>query len=159
MQQARRELLIWVVKRQDIQAALLAIVEQEIGKAVARKISAQLLVIGTRRQAQSNATVSKRPVRASIQRGIRGRNPCQGAANPRQTIAIDAGQFGKERGINRLGEIDETHLTALELRLIDIRHIISVPGIHGRGIAIILIGDIEILSIGADPCHEGHVPG
>jgi hypothetical protein len=82
MQQMRRELLIWVVQRQDIQAALLAIVEQEIGKAVARKIGTQLLVIGTRRQAQPNATVSKRPVRASIQRSIRGRNPCQGAADP-----------------------------------------------------------------------------
>ena len=62
------------------------------------------------------------------------------------------------RGVEGAREIDETHLPALEARLIDEGDIVVGASIHIGGIAVIFVGDVEGAGVTAHMGHEGHMP-
>ena len=65
MEQTWRDLLIGIGQRQRIQTALLAIVEQKIGVAIAGEIGAELLVVGAGSQSKPDAAAGQRAIRAA----------------------------------------------------------------------------------------------
>jgi len=67
--------------------------------------------------------------------------------------------MGKTSGIDGLWEIDEAQLAILVAWLVDDGNSIACTGIHGIGIPIVLVGDIEGTPVSADPGDKGHVPG
>ena len=66
MEHARRVFRVGITQGQDIQAARLATVEQEIRKAIAPKIGAELLIVGAWREAQPDAARAERPAAGGI---------------------------------------------------------------------------------------------
>jgi hypothetical protein len=102
MEYARRIFRIGITQGQNIQAARLTAVEQEIGKAIAPEVGTELLVKGAGRQTQPNPARAQRTIHARVIERSIGIYDC-GRAIGRHTLKLH-----KLSWIDRFREIDET---------------------------------------------------
>lgn len=142
----RQRLVEAMGKGEDIQAAALPVIQQEIGQAGAGEVSLKFLVVSAGWEAERNAAGrSCRLVSVQLLIGLRHlRNLGYGAR-------INAGQVREAVRIDGTGKVNETHVPVLEARLVNVGDIIACAGVHRGGVSIVLIGDIEGGLVLADP--------